>query len=131
MLTYLGMSIATMLAGLVLRLAPLGLPYAITKWGGSGLWAAMVYWLAAMLLPFRRVLTVAAVAGALAGLVELTRLYHAPGLDAFRRTLAGVLLLGSVFSYWHLVVYWAAIALAAIVDWRLLRRWRRKYRGSG
>jgi hypothetical protein len=49
-LIYLGLAGITIVAGLVLRLAPLGLPFAVTKWGGSVLWAAMVYWLAAAFL---------------------------------------------------------------------------------
>jgi len=56
--------------------------------------------------------------------VELSRLYHSPGLDAFRLTLAGKLLLGRVFSGWHFFVYWAAIAVAALADWRFIRDWR-------
>ena len=117
------MAIATMLAGLVLRLVPLGLPYWLVKWGGSALWAAVVYWLLAALMPYARVTLVALVAGVIAGLVEALRLYHSPGLDAFRLTLAGVLLLGRVFSKWHLLVYWATIGVVSLLDWRLVR-WR-------
>jgi hypothetical protein len=119
---YLGLAIATMLAGLVLRLVPLGLPYWLVKWGGSVLWAAMVYWLLAALMPYMRVTTVALTAVVAAGLMESLRLYHSPGLDAFRLTLAGVLLLGRVFSRWHLVAYWAAIAVVSLLDWMLVRR---------
>lgn len=126
-LVYLGLAIATMLAGLILRLIPLGLPYPLVKWGGSVLWAAMVYWLLAALLPYARVTTVILTAGVVAGLVESVRLYHSPGLDAFRLTLAGVLLLGRVFSWWHLVAYWAAIAVVSLLDWTLVRR---RVRGS-
>jgi hypothetical protein len=65
----------------------------------------------------------AVASGIFAALVELTRLYHSPGLDAFRLTLAGKLLLGRVFSYGHFPVYWGAIGLAAWADrkWLLLR----------
>lgn len=121
-LVYLGLAIATMLAGLALRLVPLGLPYWLVKWGGSVLWAAMVYWLLAALMPYMRVTIVALVAAVVAGLVESLRLYHSPGLDAFRLTLAGVLLLGRVFSKWHLAAYWAAIAVVSLLDWRMARR---------
>ena len=127
-LVYLGLAIATMLAGLALRLVPLGLPYWLVKWGGSVLWAAMVYWLLAALLPYARGTTVALTAGMVTGLVESVRLYHSPGLDAFRLTLAGVLLLGRVFSKWHLAAYWAAIAVVSLLDWLLIRR---RVRGVG
>jgi hypothetical protein len=119
---------ATILAGLGLRLLPLGPPFPLAKWGGSVLWAAMVYWLVAALLPNLRAITAAAVAGVVAGTVEMVRLYHSPGLDAFRLTLAGKLLLGRVFSPWHPVVYWATITLAAALDWTLLRRFVRAQR---
>src|SRR5882672_5418420 len=78
---YLSLAAVAMLLGVVLRLAPLGVPFVLTKWGGSALWAAMVYLLFAALLPTRGVWTVASVAGVFATLLELTRLYHSPGLD--------------------------------------------------
>ncbi len=43
-------------------------------------------------------------------------------LDAFRRTLAGSLLLGRFFSWWDIVAYLAAIAIVATIDSRLFRR---------
>jgi len=110
-----------MLAGLMLRLAPLGLPHWLTKWGGSVLWAAMVYWLMALLLPVARVWAPALLAAGIAASIELLRLYHTPGLDAFRLTLAGILLLGRVFSVWHVAAYWAAIGVAAALDRWILR----------
>lgn len=122
-LVYASLALGTIAAGLVLRLAPTGLPYGVVKWGGSALWAGMVYLILAGLLPSREPRTIAPVAAIVAALVELVRLYHAPGLDAFRATPAGILLLGRVFSLWHFVVYWAVIALAAIVDQYWIRRW--------
>jgi hypothetical protein len=112
---------ATILAGLMLRLVPMGLPFAVVKWGGSVLWAWMVYWLFAAALPLRRTAIVALVACGFAALVELSRLYHSPGLDWFRLTLAGKLLLGRVFSGWHFLVYWIAIAVVALIDSRFVR----------
>lgn len=114
--------VVTIGAGLVLRLAPLGLPFAVTKWGGSVLWAVMVYLLLAVLLPRSSAARVAVIAGLVAAAVELSRLYHTPGLDAFRLSAAGALLLGRVFSLWHFTVYWAAIGCAALGDQRFLRR---------
>jgi hypothetical protein len=118
---YFGIAFATIAAGLALRLIPLGLPFLVTKWGGSLLWAGMVYWLLAALLRGRKTAILALAAGILAALVELTRLYHSAGLDAFRLTLAGKLLLGRMFSYWDIVAYWAAILLAALADRNLIR----------
>jgi ABC-type Fe3+-siderophore transport system permease subunit len=120
-LVYLGLAVATVLLGLVLRLVPLGLPFLVVKYGGSALWAVMVYLLLAAFLPDREPLFIALAAAIFAALVELLRLYHSPGLDAFRLTLAGALLLGRVFSLWHFVAYWAAIAGVAIVDRTAIR----------
>ena len=41
----------TIVAGLVWRLAPIGLPPFLYKYGGSVLWAVMVYWLVAFAFP--------------------------------------------------------------------------------
>jgi hypothetical protein len=120
--TCLAVSLAIIVAGLTLRFVPLGLPMGIVKYGGSALWAAMVYGLVAALLVHRRVRTILLVAGAIALLVELSRLIHTPELDAFRLTLPGALLLGRIFSPWNLVAYAAGLAASALVDrWADLR----------
>jgi hypothetical protein len=121
-LVYLGLTIATVVLGLVLRLAPLGLPFLLVRYGGSALWAVMVYLLLAAFMPDRKPWLIALAAAIFAALVELLRLYHSPGLDAFRLTLAGTLLFGRVFLWWHIAVYWAAIAGTAIVDRTVIRR---------
>jgi Protein of unknown function (DUF2809) len=113
---YLCLALAVIAAGLGLRLVPVGLPAAVVKWGGSVLWAWMVYCLVAALLWRRGPLAIGSVAILIATAVELSRLYRAPGLDAFRLTMAGKLLLGKVFEPWHFVVYAAAIAAAALAD---------------
>ena len=52
--------------------------------------------------------------------VECVRLYHQPGLDAFRMTLAGQLLLGRIFSLWNIVAYAIGIAGSALADERFV-----------
>lgn len=127
LILYAALAAATIAVGLALRLAPMGLPFCVTKWGGSVLWAWMVYWLVAAALPLRRSLTIALLAGSFAAMVELSRLYHSPALDSFRLTLAGKLLLGRVFSGWHFPVYWGAIVVAAVADQRLIRDRRSRH----
>jgi hypothetical protein len=56
------------------------------------------------------------VAGAIATAVEFFKLYHSPGMDAFRLTLPGMILLGRYFSVRDIVAYWVAIGLAAWID---------------
>ncbi len=112
----------TVAAGLALRFAPLGLPPFAVKYGGSTMWAVMIYWVLALPLPKWQPARLALLAGVIATAVELLKLYRSPGLDAFRLTLAGVLLLGRYFSVWDLVAYWMAIACAAVMDELVLRR---------
>jgi hypothetical protein len=94
----------------------LGLPALVVKYGGSALWAAMVFFLAAMAASRLSRLTLALISAAIAIGVELFRLVHAPWLDAFRLTLAGALLLGRIFSPWNMLAYGVGIALAVWLD---------------
>jgi hypothetical protein len=112
----------TVIAGLAIRFAPLRLPAFIVKYGGSMLWALMIYWLASTLLPRWRIPAVALLAGAIGTAVEFLKLYHAPALDAFRLTLPGILLLGRFFSAWDILAYWTAVCLGALIDWKAYRR---------
>jgi hypothetical protein len=81
----------------------------------------MIYWIAALLFPTWKVTSLIPATGAIATVVELIRLYDSPGLDAFRVTLPGVLLLGRVFSWWDILTYWVAILIAAGIDSLALR----------
>ena len=112
----LALLLATILAGLVIRFAPLGLPPCVVKYGGSTLWAVCIYWVVSSLLPQWRLAGIAALTGASATTVEFLKLYHSPAMDAFRLTLPGILLLGRFFSLWGIVAYWLAILAATILD---------------
>lgn len=111
--------LATIAGGLLIRFAPLGFPSIVTKYGGSTLWALMIYWIVSTLLPAQRLSVVVLMAGSLATTVEFIKLYHSPGLDAFRLTLPGILLLGRFFSLWDIVAYWFAVFIGAFLDQRL------------
>lgn len=113
--------LVTIPLGLAWRMAPLGLSPFWFKYGGSALWAMALYWLIAMLLPRCHALGLACIAAVVAAGVEFSRLWHVPGVDAFRLTLAGRLLLGRYFSLKNIVAYWLAIAVAAMLDQWLLR----------
>jgi len=108
--------LGTIAAGLTLRLAHLGLPFALTKYGGSFLWALMIYWIVSTLRPRSPIPGAALTAGLIATAVELFKLYHAPWLDAFRLTLPGSLLLGRIFSLWDLIFYALAILAGTLAD---------------
>ncbi|WP_298239822.1 DUF2809 domain-containing protein [uncultured Bradyrhizobium sp.] len=95
---------------------PLGLPAFVVKYGGSLLWATMVFLLVGVLLPRLTQSQLAAIAMVIAAAVEFSRLVHMPWLDAFRLTTAGALLLGRIFSLWNLVAYAAGIAFGVWID---------------
>jgi hypothetical protein len=108
--------LVTLIAGLVIRLVPLGLPPFLVKYAGSMLWALMIYWIISARFARWRLLPVGLLSGTIAAAVEFLKLYHAPWLEAFRHTLPGILVLGRHFSLWDILVYWIAICLGAYVD---------------
>ena len=60
--------------GLALRMAPLGLPAFVVKYGGSTLWAVMIYWIASTALARWRPVAVAPISGMIATAVEFFKL---------------------------------------------------------
>jgi hypothetical protein len=108
--------------GLVCRFVPIGLPGWAVKYGGSSFWAAMVYWLMAMLLPGVRSGWTGVVAAMVSAGVEFFKLVQTPGLDAFRDTIAGKLLLGRYFGWMDIAVYWIAVGISVWIDWMARNR---------
>mgnify|MGYP002636023710 CR=1 FL=1 len=113
---------ATIVAGLIWRFSLPGLPWFAWKYGGSLLWAAMVYFMIAVVMPKARWPMLLLIGFICVALVEYSPLYHAPWLEAFRLTLAGKLILGKVFSVWNLPAYWAGLIAAALLDAIVKRR---------
>ena len=120
-LVYLAVAILCIALGLAVRAPFLGLLREIAKYGGSILWAAMVYFGLRALLPRWRVRTVAIVAAVLVALGEMTQLISVPGFDQLRATAIGHLIFGRTFAIEDIVAYWIGILLAALADWRVLR----------
>lgn len=113
--------LVTLASGLLTRLGPLDLPRFVVEYGGSVLWALMIYWIVSLLLQRWSVVAVALLAGSVATSVEFLKLYHAAWLDSFRTTVPGVLLLGRIFSVWDILAYWLAMTIGAHLD-RCIRR---------
>ncbi|WP_025038220.1 ribosomal maturation YjgA family protein [Bradyrhizobium sp. DOA9] len=113
-----GLALAVIVCGLSLRWYgfPLGFPAFVVKYGGSLLWATMVFLLAGAVLPRLTRTQIAAIAAVIAVVVEFSRLVHTPWLDAFRLTTAGALLLGRIFSLWNLVAYLIGIVVGVWLD---------------
>ena len=110
--------LSIIVAGLALRGfgSGLGLPAFVVKYGGSLLWGAMVFFVVAIATRDQFRPRIALISISIAVCVELFRLVHAPWLDAFRQTMAGALLLGSIFSLWNMLAYGAGIALGMLLD---------------
>lgn len=117
----LALLLGTVFAGLVVRFAPFGLPPVLVKYGGSMLWALMLYWIVSTVLPLWNLPFIGLLTGVLATTVEFFKLYHSPGLDAFRLTLPGILLLGRFFSGLDIAAYWLAIWVGVLIDRRIRR----------
>ena len=115
----LALKAVTMITGLVIRFAHFGLPPVIVKYGGSMLWALMIYWIVSSLLPSLRLCAVALLTAGITTAVEFFKLCHAPAFDAFRLTLPGILLLGRFFSAWDILAYWIAISAGVFLDARI------------
>jgi hypothetical protein len=109
-------AVASILCGLIWRLAPLHLPPFLFKYGGSALYAVMIYWLLAALWPRMQIPKLALAAIITVSAIEAIKLVHQPQLDAFRMTLAGKLLLGRFFSFSDLLAYALAIVVLATLD---------------
>ncbi|TXM75193.1 DUF2809 domain-containing protein [Methylobacterium sp. WL103] len=119
-LRFLGLAACAILAGLVLRLVPWGLPLTAHHVGGGLLWGAMLYGLVAAGRPPGWSRTAAVAVAIVVGCgIELLRLHRDPALDAFRATLAGQLLLGRLFSPWNMLTYAAGILAAAVATRRM------------
>jgi hypothetical protein len=127
---YLALAAGTVALGLASRRFRGALPDAIGAYAGDVLWAAMVYLLAAAVWPRASVQRLAAGTAIFSLAIELGQLYHAPGIDAVRRTRIGGLILGFGFLWSDLACYAAGIALAAALDASLRGRGLRRMRAA-
>ncbi len=91
---------------------------------GDALWAAMIVWWIGAFIPRVSLGRRAFAALAICFAVETSQLYHAPALDAVRRTTAGSLVLGSDFDPRDLVAYTLGVFGAVLAEWSV-RRWLR------
>jgi hypothetical protein len=121
-LTYSLCIVVMIVVAFTLRWPALGLPWSVGKFGGATLWAAMVYFLAALLLPAVRQGFVYGFAVVVALGVEFSQLVHIDWLDAFRRTPAGALLIGRYFSWGDVAAYFGGVTAAALFDRWFIRR---------
>jgi hypothetical protein len=105
-----------LILGLASRQNAAALPVFVTDYAGDTLWALMVFAIVAFLVPRWSSLRVAAVALAIAYLVEASQLYHAAWIDRVRGTGIGGLALGFGFLWSDLVCYAAGVTLGVILE---------------
>lgn len=118
---YLAVAVGCIALGLVVRTPTFGLPREVAKYGGSIVWAMMVYFgLRAIVL--RWTIGVAAlVAAVLVALGEATQLVSVPWFDALRATTLGHLIFGRTFAIEDIMAYWIGILTAAGAEWIFAR----------
>jgi phosphatidylserine synthase len=97
------------------------IPALYVKYGYSALWAAMIYFLIALLLRSRPQKQILVIAALVCVLLEASKLSHTPALEIFRMTEAGGWLPGRVFSPLNFLVLAAGLAVAWTIDSLLSR----------
>ena len=108
-------------AGLASRAEALALPAFVAKYAADALWALMIFLGLGLLLPRQRTAPLAGLAGAVSCLVEFSQLYHAPWIDAARRTWPGRLALGDTFAWGDIAAYLVGVASGAAAEWAVGR----------
>lgn len=92
------------------------LPDFVKDHAGDGLWAAMVYWGVALVIPRWSAWAVAVAAGAFSLGIELSQLSSHPLLVQARANRLGALVLGHGFLWIDLVRYTVGILAAVALD---------------
>ena len=117
---YLLTAILVLIAGLISRKLREHLPQFLAEYTGDTLWALMLFLLVSTLLASRPIVLRAAISLALAFLVEISQLYHAPWIDSIRNTTFGGLVLGFGFLWTDLVCYSVGITAGALIEYCLV-----------
>ena len=120
---YLLSATVVVIAGLASRRYREQLPEFLAEYAGDTLWSLMVLLLVSMLLAGRPLLVRAAITLALALLVEISQLYHAPWIDAIRQTTLGGLVLGFGFLWTDLVCYSVGVTIGIVAELGSVGRW--------
>ncbi len=92
------------------------LPWLIASYSGDTLWALAAFLGTGLLLPRASTGLVACLALIVSLTVECSQLYHAPWIDAIRRTTPGGLLLGYGFLWSDLACYAAGVGIGVMFE---------------
>lgn len=113
---YLLLTLGTIVLGLLSRKADVCTSDFVRMYAGDVLWATMVYFGCRFLFAGMRRSVSFGVALVFSYLIEVSQLYHAPWIDAIRRTTLGGLVLGFGFLWSDLVCYTAGVLLGIVLD---------------
>jgi hypothetical protein len=83
---------------------------------GDALWAAMIAWLVAVIVPRAKLVLRGGVAYGVCVAVEASQAFHRPSLDAIRATTVGHLVLGSGFDLRDLAAYALGVGAALLLE---------------
>jgi hypothetical protein len=92
------------------------LPGVVAAYAGDTLWALAAFLGIGLLLPRASTKQIAALAMSVSLAVEVSQLYHAPWVDAIRRTTLGGLVLGYGFVWSDLACYAAGVGLGILIE---------------
>jgi hypothetical protein len=113
---YLIVGLLVVMMGLATRRYGAVLPTFVAEYAGDTLWAVMAYIMIGLVAVEWRPSHVAAAALLVSYGVEVGQLYHAPWIDAIRRTTLGALALGFGFLWTDIACYTVGVALCAAVE---------------
>lgn len=123
-LRQIGLLALAIAMGLGSRRLGFALPAFVASYAGDTLWALALFLVLGLLLSRTSTGRVAAMAMGGSILVELSQLYHAPWIDAVRRTRVGGWILGFGFLWSDLACYAAGVGLGVAIEWLIDRNGR-------
>ena len=115
-LFHAALTIAAVVAGLIVHRVNLGLGAVSRDLLGDALWALMIFHVFGAVCPRLRLATHVSVALALCFAVEFGQLYRTPWLDQLRATVPGHLVLGRGFDARDLVAYTLGVAAGWCIE---------------
>lgn len=119
---YIFAAVVVVFAGLASRRYRGQLPAFLAEYAGDTLWALMLFLLVSTLLPGRPILARSTISLALAFLVEISQLYHAPWIDSIRQATLGGLVLGLGFLWTDLVCYSVGVGFGVVAESAIVAR---------
>lgn len=125
---YAILTIFIMVVGLVSRRVGYLLPAFMNMYVGDVLWALMVFFGIAFLVPKLPTYQIWLISLGFCWFIEVTQLYHAPWIDAIRATTVGGLILGFGFLWSDIVAYGVGTLIGALLDKYLFRSAKTKDR---